>query len=144
MINAGNGSMGEVRVTVRLVNTSDEGLMRRGQLAAEHVRSVEVDAMVDTGCIQLAVPPWILEALGLQVMGSLCVELADGRLAELPTTEPIRVFIEDRNTAEDALVLGDEVLIGQTVLEKTDLYVDCATQRLVPNPKHPDGPVVRV
>jgi hypothetical protein len=43
-----------------------------------------------------------------------------------------------------ALVLGDEVLIGQTVLGKLDLLVDCATQQLVPNPAHPDQPVSKV
>jgi len=36
-------------------------------------------------------------------------------------------------------VLGDEVLIGQTVLEKMDLLVDCARQKLVP--AHPGGPI---
>ena len=36
-------------------------------------------------------------------------------------------------------LLGDEVLIGQTVLEKMDLLVDCARQRLVP--AHPEGPI---
>jgi hypothetical protein len=42
------------------------------------------------------------------------------------------------------MVLGDEVLIGQTVLEKLDLMADCAGQRLVPNPDHPDQPVSKV
>jgi hypothetical protein len=35
-------------------------------------------------------------------------------------------------------------LIGQTVLEKLDLLADCARQRLVPNPAHPDQPVTKV
>ncbi len=42
------------------------------------------------------------------------------------------------------MVLGDEVLIGQTVLEKLDLLVDCRNQRVVPNPAHPDQPVTKV
>jgi len=37
------------------------------------------------------------------------------------------------------LILGDEVLIGQTLLEKMDLLVDFTRQRLVP--AHPEGPV---
>jgi len=49
-----------------------------------------------------------------------------------------------RDTSEEAMVLGDEVLIGQTVLEKLDLLVDCRNQRVVPNPAHPDQPVTRV
>jgi hypothetical protein len=41
-------------------------------------------------------------------------------------------------SVEEALVLGDEVVIGQTVLEKMDLHVDYRGQRLNPNPAHPD------
>ena len=41
------------------------------------------------------------------------------------------------------MILGDEVLIGQTVLDKLDLQVDCANHRLVPNPAHPDQPVTK-
>ena len=49
-----------------------------------------------------------------------------------------------RETEEDAYVLGDEVLIGQTVLEVMDLLVDCHRRRVVPNPAHPDQPVSKV
>jgi hypothetical protein len=45
---------------------------------------------------------------------------------------------------EEALVRGDEVSIGQTVLEKLDLLADCANRRLVANPAHPDRPVSKV
>lgn len=49
-----------------------------------------------------------------------------------------------RETCEDAYVVGDEVLIGQTTLETTDLRVDCKNQKVIPNPAHPDGPVFRI
>jgi hypothetical protein len=42
------------------------------------------------------------------------------------------------------MVLGDMVLIGQTVLETLDLLVDCKNQRLIPNPENPEMPVLRV
>ena len=59
-------------------------------------------------------------------------------------TVPVAININGRDTAEEALVLGDEVLIGQTVLEKLDLHVDSANQRLIPNPAHPDQTVNKV
>lgn len=31
-----------------------------------------------------------------------------------------------------------DVFIGQAVLEKLDLLVDCAKKRVIPNPAHPD------
>lgn len=49
-----------------------------------------------------------------------------------------------REELKDAMVVGDEVLIGQTALEKLDLFVDYVNQRLVPNPAHPDQPVSKV
>jgi hypothetical protein len=42
------------------------------------------------------------------------------------------------------MVLGTQILIGVTVLEEFDLWVDCRMQRLHPNPAHPDQPVFRV
>jgi hypothetical protein len=54
------------------------------------------------------------------------------------------VRIYDRSSNEDAYVLGDEILIGQTALESMDLDVDCLNQTLIPNPKNPDRPVLRV
>ena len=41
-------------------------------------------------------------------------------------------------------MFGDEVIIGQTVLEKLDLHVDCRGQPLYPNPAHPDQPVLKM
>ena len=65
-------------------------------------------------------------------------------MASVGVTEPLVVECLNRDTLEDALVLGDEVLIGQTVLEKLDLHADCANQRLIPNPAHPNQPVTKV
>jgi hypothetical protein len=42
------------------------------------------------------------------------------------------------------LGLGDEVIVGQTIFEETDRYVDCRQKRLLPNPAHPDQPVLQV
>jgi hypothetical protein len=42
------------------------------------------------------------------------------------------------------MVVGEDVLLGITILEKLDLLVDCTRQRLIPNPAHPDQPVFRV
>ena len=59
-------------------------------------------------------------------------------------TESLIIDILGRDTSDEAMVLGDNVLIGQTVLEKLDLLVDCANRRVLPNPAHPDQPVLHV
>jgi len=136
--------MGEVRIRARLVNAMDEALARRGQLPREQVRSYEADALVDTGAVSSALPTHVVEQLGLMVRGRRVVEYADGRKEELDVTEPITIIIDGRDTSEEAVVLGDEVLIGQTVLEKMDLLVDSARRRVIPNPAHPDQPVTKM
>jgi clan AA aspartic protease len=137
-------SMGEVRVRVRLTNVVDEGLVRRGMLATEQVRTYDADALVDTGAVRTVIPPDVASRLGLASHGQHVVEYADGRKEAVSIAEPIAVELLGRRTAEDALVLGDEVLIGQTVLEKLDLFVDCQRGRVVPNPAHPDQAVTKV
>jgi hypothetical protein len=62
----------------------------------------------------------------------------------VPVTEAIVIEIRNRATNDEALVLGDEVLIGQTVLEKLGLNVDCANWQVIPNPAHPDQAVTKV
>lgn len=137
-------TMGEVRVKARLTNAVDEDLARRGALAPEQVRTCEVDALVDTGAVRTVVPAEVAARLGLAIWGQQIAEYADGRREAVGVTGPLFVELEGRGTLEEALVLGDEVLIGQTVLEKVDLFVDCQGRRLVPNPAHPDRPVTKV
>jgi clan AA aspartic protease len=136
--------MGEVRTATVITNAVDEDLNRRGQLATERIRSYEADAMVDTGAVRSVIPPHVVERLGLTIRGKRVVEYADGRNDVVDVTGPVLFKILDRDTLEEALVLGDEVLIGQTVLEKLDLMVDCNSRRVVPNPAHPDQPVTKV
>jgi clan AA aspartic protease len=136
--------MGQIRAKVRLVNALDEALARRGQLPASHVRVYEAEAMVDTGAIRSVIPVHVLHQLGLETRGQRVAEYADGRLEAVGITEPLIFEILGRDTLEEALVLGDEVLVGQTVLEKLDLVADCANRRLFPNPAHPDQPVSKV
>jgi predicted aspartyl protease len=136
--------MGEVRTATLLTNAVDEDLMRQGQLFADKIRRYEADAMVDTGAVRSIIPPHVVERLGLTIRGKRVVEYADGRNDVVDVTGPVLFTILDRDTLEEALVLGDEVLISQTVLGKLDLVVDCNNHRVMPNPAHPDQPVTKV
>jgi clan AA aspartic protease len=131
--------MGEVRTTVKLFNNADANAAAEGRLSPEEVRVIEADAMVDTGAVRSCVPAPLLERLGLKPYDKVSVELADGRTAEVGLADGVRFEIMQRRSSDDALILGDEVLIGQTLLEKMDLLVDCTRLRLVP--AHPEGPV---
>jgi clan AA aspartic protease len=136
--------MGEGRVMVRLSNAADIALVRRNLMRPEEIRAVEADALVDTGAVTFVLPSLVVERLGLARPFKQVAEYADGRREEVDVTEPVFVELLGRHTVEEALVLGDEVIVGQTILEKTDLYVDCRQKRLLPNPAHPDQSVLQV
>jgi hypothetical protein len=82
--------------------------------------------------------------LGLELVGQRVTEYVDGRRGAVGLAEPFTRQALDREELEEAMVLGNEVLIGQKALEKLDLFVDCVNRRLVPNPAHPDQPVSKV
>jgi clan AA aspartic protease len=136
--------MGEVRTQALILNAVDEELARQGQIAPDQVRRYKADAMVDTGAVRCVLPTHVVQQLGLAIRGQRMAEYADGRKEFVDVTGPVIFNINGRDTMEEALVLGDEVLIGQTVLDKLDLQVDCTGQKLVPNPAHPDQPVTKV
>jgi clan AA aspartic protease len=136
--------MGEIRVRVTLTNSADEMANRRRKLKKSAIRRFEADALVDTGAVRSVIPVHVMEKLGVMERGQRVAEYADGRKETVGITEPIIFDILGRDTLEEAVVLGDEVLIGQTILEKLDLLADCANRRLVPNPAHPDQPVSKV
>lgn len=136
--------MGEVRVKVKIINNRDEIAVRLGQLAKDQVRSYEADAMVDTGATTSVIPVHIVNQLGLVIIDKKVVQYGDGRNDVVDATEPVIFDINGRRTPDECFVIGDEVLIGQTVLEKMDLLVDCTNRRLVPNPAHPDQAVLKV
>jgi clan AA aspartic protease len=136
--------MGEVRVKAKLRNALDQALVRRGELQPSQVQEYEADALVDTGAVRCVLPPHVVERLGLGRIGQRVAEYADGRREAVDLTEPFTVEIMGRQELEDAMVLGDEVIIGQTALEKLDLMADGVGRRLIPNPAHPDQPVSKV
>jgi predicted aspartyl protease len=137
-------SMGEVRVKVRITNSADAQAAQAGKLPVEQVRSVEANALVDTGAVRSCIPAPLIERLGVLPFETSLVEYADGRKEPVGLVDGLRFEVMNRRSGDEALVLGDEVLIGQTLLEKMDLLVDCPRRRLVPNPAHPDVAVSKV
>ena len=136
--------MGEVRVKVKISNYIDQVLVQRGLLPQEGIRCYEAEALVDTGSVSSVIPQQVVDALGLPIRGKRIAEYADGRTDLVDLAGGAVFEIIGRDTEDEAFVVGNDVLIGQTVLEKLDLLVDCKNQRVIPNPVHPDQPVLRI
>ena len=133
--------MGEIRVKVRLTNAGDIAIARRGMMDPKTVRFVDTEAVV-TGAVRTVILVAIMQRLGIEEVDQTVAEYADGRKETVPMTEPIRVDIMERWTSEEALVMGDEVKIGRTIISKLDLLADCSNRRLIP--VHLNQPVSKV
>ena len=136
--------MGEVRIEVTLTNPMDQAMVREGFKKPVEVRRQNMKAMVDTGAVNSVLPQFVADALGLARVFRQVAQYADGRLEEVDVTEPVLMEILGRKVYEECLVLGDEVLIGRTALAKTDLHVDCREGRVLPNPDHPNQPIIKI
>ena len=139
-----NTILGEVRVKVKLTNAVDEILFRRGLLTADKIRSYEAEAFVDTAAIRSVLPDHVVKLLGLAIVGKARATHANDSMESVDVSEVVGIDINGRRTTEETLVLGSEVLIGQTVLESLDLQVDCANHRVIGNPAHPDQPIIKI
>jgi hypothetical protein len=140
----GDALMGEVRVRVKLINAGDEVLVQRGLLTEDQIRSYQAHALVDTGAIRTVLPVHVAQLLGLAIVGRARATFANDAAEDVDVTEMVGITLLDRRITEETLVLGSEVLIGQTVLESLDLQVDCTNHRVIPNPAHPDQPVIKI
>ncbi len=85
-----------------------------------------------------------MQQLGLAIVGKRNAVLGEASVIIADVTESIGIDVDGRRVDLQALVTGDEVIIGQTVLEMIDMLPDCMNQRLVPNPAHPDQPIIKL
>lgn len=105
---------------------------------------VEVNALVDTGAKFMRVSEEIALQLGFDIaeMSRQVVTLADGHQRKVPKIAPIEIAFGNRTYVTEAVVLGNEALLGVIPMEAMDLIVDPRQQTLIANPQHPHYPVV--
>jgi predicted aspartyl protease len=139
--------MGQVTMAVTLRNAREVVMARLGHLSPESVHTYETVALIDTGTMRSVLPPAVADALGLVRLYRTAAQMADGRWGEVEVTEAVELALVAgvrRVTQVPMLVMGEQVLLGATVLEDLDLLVDCPRGRLVPNVGTFDQPVFRV
>ena len=138
--------MGEIVASMKLENTEDRGVVRRGLSDESTIRRATVDGVVDTGAVMLVLPEDVVGRLGLRTRGKVVVTYADERRELRPVAGPVTVHIGDRGMNADCIVGPplSEPLIGQVVLESLDLVADCANRTLGPRPESPDYPLLKL
>lgn len=136
--------MGQVPTHVLFTNYREAILARLGQFDASQIHRYETEALIDTGATRCTLPSAVADRLGLVRLGHTVAKYADGRVEEVDVTEAFTIEILGRDMVATAMVSGEQVLLGMTVLAELDLLVDCTRQRLIPHPDRPDQPVFRV
>ena len=105
---------------------------------------VNIDALVDSGAINLCIPEIVQRELGLEIVRKRVVQMADGSLLECGVVEPVSVRFENRRTTTTALVIGDEVLLGAIPMQDMDVLIDPRNERLIVPPERPNFALSKV
>lgn len=128
--------MGRTSEKVLISNYDDIVLSNNGYIEPNQRRSVEIEAIVDTGAAYLCLPPNIIEELGLTYAFSKPVRTANESL-ELRIFYGAEITIKDRTIQMQVMENIDEkvpALIGYLVLETMDWVVDPNSQAIMGNP----------
>jgi len=139
--------MGDVYVEVELVNYQDQVLVEHGYRDAASIRHEKVRVLADSGATLLVLPQDLVERLGLRITDrKVIVTYADERKEERSVARGLIIQVGERDMVTECVVgpPRSEPLLGQIVLERLDLLVDCAQGRLVPRPESPYLPLLKL
>ena len=128
--------MGKTMEKVLVKNYYDSFLAEKGLIKPSEIRSVEIDAIVDTGATYLCLPPKVIEELGLKYAYMKPVKTGNGSL-ELRIFRGAEIIIKDRSADMRVMENKDDnvsALIGYLVLEAMDWVVNPKSQGIMGNP----------
>jgi len=132
--------MGKVITRIKVENWSDTEMVAAG-FRKEKPRTVETDALVDTGAVKFYLKTSMIQQLGLSAIGEIKSRtMSDrnetGRVYSLASLE-----IQGRSGRFDVIEVPDSLpnIVGQIPLKDLDWVVDCRNQKLIPNPEHKHG-----
>src|SRR5437867_13369311 len=109
--------MGKVLVKIKLTNYSDL-VLRRLKLAKTKPRTVEVEALVDTGATRLYLKPSVIKKLGLVRTDTVRSQTTNGEAIRYKY-EPVELELMQRRENFDVIEMRENVpnLLGQVPLE---------------------------
>lgn len=106
--------------------------------------SVDIHALVDSGAHFMCITEAVAVQLGFDITETRqqVVTLANGHQIKVPKVAPVEIAFQNRTYVTEALVLGDEPLMGVLPMEAMDLILEPKSRCLKVNPEHPNFPVV--
>ena len=130
--------MGKVIVKLKLTNYVDLQ-MSKLKLRKTKPRSVEAEALVDTGATRLYLKSSLIKALGLKKEDEINFKTTNG-VRRRAVYSAAQLDLMGRHGAFEVVEIDEDVpnLLGQIPLEYLDFIVDPKGQKLIPNPEHGD------
>ncbi len=131
--------MGRIIEKIKVSNYADVFKSTEGQISPEQIRSVELDAVVDTGATYVCLPRKVIEKLGLHFYTEAKIRTANGQ-ATRKIFQGVEIEIKNRKFVMDVMENNPDTppLIGYLILESLDLVIDPKQQAVIYNPAH-DG-----
>ena len=129
--------MGKVVVRIKAANWADIEFLALGQTTGPP-RTVEVEALVDTGATGLYLKASLITQLGLRHIGERTALTMSNRRETRRLFAPVELEIQGRNTQYQVTELPDDLpnIVGQIPLESMDWVIDLTGQKLIGNPAH--------
>jgi predicted aspartyl protease len=132
--------MGQVNTRIKVANWFDLEKVAQGE-RSEPPRSVEVDALVDTGAVRFYLRSSVVKQLGLRPINKITSRTMADVSVERTVYSPVDLQIQGRSGTFDVVEVPDSLpnIVGQIPLEHLDWVVDTKNRRLIPNPEHKHG-----
>ena len=130
--------MGKVIVTIKLTNQGDL-VLREHKLLKGKPRTVEAEALVDTGATRLYLQTNLIKQLGLRRASEVQSKTTNG-VRRRAVYSPVKLELMGRYGNFDVVDVGENVpnRLGQIPLGYLDFVVDAKNRKLIPNPEHGD------
>ncbi|MEI6184155.1 MAG: clan AA aspartic protease [Bacteroidota bacterium] len=131
--------MGLVYADLEIINTIDIALAKKSIIGEEEIKSLRVNALVNTGAYNMCINEIIQSQLELPFVEKRTGVLANGEIETYDLVGPLTIKFKNRTTICNALVLpgNNEVLLGAIPMEDMDVIIDPKKQTLEVNPEHP-------
>ena len=123
--------MGNVYAEITVKNNGDLVKARDGIIPENQVRTLSLNALVDTGASTIVINEDMCQKLGLSIEETRFANTAGGSRMECKITEPVQICWKERKVSCNAMVFpGGKALLGLIPLEFMDLMVDPVRQEL--------------
>lgn len=96
--------MGLVYAEIELINGDDLALVRRNIIGEDEIKSMRVNALVETGSLNLAINENMQEQLQLPVVDKRKAQLADGSIIECDIVAPVEIRFKNISRTSVAII----------------------------------------